>query len=254
MSLIACLPRRRGLGPVAPPGTPVVDVWPQIASSLFQDNGTSVPVTTAGQTVQRVLDSSGNNRHASQANATNAPQYATNLGPAGNLAGLDFLASGAHWLKIDAFTSPATTYFFVYAVTSTAGTIFNRVRTSNGAAADYIYKPNEVQGDRGSAHLIATNSLFPDSNYHLGCLRIEPGGTTKIEVYLDGVLVASYASSIGTTDLDAALLIGAYSELGAYPARLLLLRFLIYHSALNSPDRRIAEAYLQGQYGTPALP
>lgn len=241
-------------GPVNPPGSPILDLWPQITNSLFQDNGTSTPVTASGQTVRRVLDQSGNSRHASQANTSNAPQYATGLGPGGNVAGLDFLATGAHWLKVSAFTSPATSYFFVYAVTSAAGTIFDRVRTSDSTAADYVYKSSEIQADRGTKRLLSNNGFFPNTSYHLGCLRIDPSGTNKIEAYLDGTIFTSSTLGIGTTDLDASLLLGAYSELGDYPARLLLLRFLTYHSALNSTDRRAVEVYLQGLYGTPALP
>jgi len=253
--LLAAMPWRRPSAGAAPaPGSPALDLWPGKVDSLYQDTGTATPITAAGQTVRHVVDQSGNGRDAIQTDLSKAPQYATDLGPSGNLPGLDFLGSGAHWLKVNAFTSPATSYFFVYAVTSAAGTIFNRVRTSNGTAADYVYKSNEIQGDRGTKRLLASNGFFPNTSYHLGCLRLDPSGTNKIEAYLDGSLFTSSTLSIGTTDLDASLLLGAYSELGDYPARLLLLRFLTYHAALDSTDRRAVETYLQGLYGTPALP
>ena len=253
--LLAAMPWRRpssGGGP--PPGSPILDLWPQVLGSLYQDTGTSTPVTTAGQTVQHVVDQSGNGRDAIQTATINAPQYATGLGPGSNLAGLDFLSTGAHWLKVASFTSPATTYFFVYAVTSSTGTLFTRVRTSGGAAADYVYKTGEIQGDRGTTRLLTNNGFFPDTSYHLGCLRIDPSGANRIEAYLDGTMFTSSALSIGSTDLVANLLLGAFSELGGFPARLLLLRFLTYHTALNSTDRRAVEVYLQALYGTPALP
>jgi len=254
--LLAAMPWRRpassGGGP--PPGSPILDLWPQVLGSLYQDTGTSTPVTTAGQTVQHVVDQSGNGRDAGQTVTINAPQYATNLGPSGNLAGLDF-STGARWLKVSAFTSPTTTtYFFVYAITSSTGTLFNRVKTAGSVAADYVYKTGEIQADRGTAHLISNNGFFPNTSYHLGCLRIDTAGANKMEAYLDGTLFASYASSIGSSTLDASLLLGAYNELGGFPARLLLLRFLTYHTALDSTDRRAVEVYLQALYGTPALP
>lgn len=247
--------RRPASGSGPPPGSPILDIWPQILSSLYQDTGTSTPVTTAGQTVQHVVDQSGSGHDAVQSVTGNAPQYATNLGPSGNLPGLDFLASGAHWLKVNAFTSPTTTtYFFVYSLTSSSGTLFSRVRTVGGAISDYLYKPSEIQVDRGSVQQISNNSLFLDTNYHVGCLRIDAGGANKIEVYRDGTLTASFAGSVGASSLDASLLLGVYGDLGSYASRLLLLRFVVYHTALNSTDRRSVETYLQGLYGTPALP
>ena len=257
--LLAAMPWRRpsshrsGIGG-PPPGSPVLDIWPQVLGSLYQDTGTATPVTAAGQTVRHAVDQSAGGHDAIQTDSTNAPQYATGLGPGSNLAGLDFLSTGAHWLKVASFTSPATTYFFVYAVTSSTGTLFTRVRTSGGAAADYVYKTGEIQGDRGTTRLLSNNGFFPNTSYHLGCLRIDPSGTNKIEAYLDGTMFTSSTLGIGTTDLDASLLLGAHSELGNYPARLLLLRFLTYHTALDSTDRRAVEVYLQALYGTPALP
>lgn len=253
-AIASAQPRRKVVSVTPAPGSPVMDLWPQITASLYQDTGTSIPVTTAGDTVRNVLDQSGNARNAGQTATINAPQYATNLGPSGTIAGLDFLSTGAHWLKVPAFTSPATTYFFVYAMTSTTGTIFNRIRTSGGAVADYIYKPSEIQADHGTVRLLSNNGFFPNTSYHIGCLRVEQGGANTIEAYLDGTMFTSSALSIGAVDLDALMLIGAYSEIGSFPARLLLLRFLTYHTALNSTDRRAVEVYLQGLYGTPALP
>lgn len=85
--------------------------WYNVANtaSLFQDDAGTIPVTADGQTVGRISDLSGNNRHLVQATALNAPVYRT----AGGKHWLDF--SGTQFMRV-AGTNVLGTYSALTAV------------------------------------------------------------------------------------------------------------------------------------------
>jgi len=70
-----------------------VGVWydPSDLSTMFQDSAGTIPVTANGQPVGKILDKSGNNRHATQSTPAARPLYNT--------------SGGLHWLKLDGYNT-----------------------------------------------------------------------------------------------------------------------------------------------------
>ena len=98
---------------------------PSDLTTLFQDSAGTIPVTTAGQPVGRMLDKSGRGNHATQATSAARPTYQT--------------SGGLHWLVFDgvddvmvapnhpfSFTGPVSAFIaFSKSSSTTYSTLFS---------------------------------------------------------------------------------------------------------------------------------
>jgi hypothetical protein len=133
-------------------------VWfdPGNIGSLFQDAAGTIPVTAAGQPVGKMLDMSGNNRHATQSTTSKRPIWRIDPYGYGYLEfdGVDdfMVTSNILW-----------TGFSVNKVTASVGLLVDPSKVTAGVAICTGGNPNSVNG----TFLIGAPSATADHSFYL---------------------------------------------------------------------------------------
>jgi lysophospholipase L1-like esterase len=239
-------------------------VWydPSDFSTMFQDDAGTIPVTTTGQSVGKILDKSGNNNHATQATSGKRPV-------------LQVDGSGKYYLDFDGSLSALSTSAIDISGTDKA-TVWCGLRKDSDAAAgvavEFGTNSNSVAGSfaflapsgaasdyaailRGSA---TTGYLIPSfaaaSANVLACSFAISGAARSTEVFprADGcipALTTTGTANAGTGNLgNLALYLGGRAGTGTYfNGRIYGL--IIRSGASSSDDMLNAEAYLNAKSG-----
>lgn len=179
---------------------------PSRAESCWSDNG--VTPATAGGLLYRVDDEIGTD-HLLQATALERPTWASNATPSKH-SGIAF-ALGKSLLTAGNISTTDTTYYWVGA--------FNRIsdsvafsRTTGGTATEYVYYATASNGaaadtmtvTRGTTRTAAPSAgALPVDRLAVVALVVDAGSNASL--YVDGVLVATNASSPGVGALASRL-------------------------------------------------
>jgi hypothetical protein len=165
-------------------------VWydPSDKSTLFQDSAGTVPVTTAGQPVGKMLDKSGNGAHAVQNVSASRPIY--QVDPYG-WDYLDFDGSN------DFMVTPSINLTGTDKLTATIGLLVDPAKTTAGTAICTGGDPNAVNG----TFLIGAPSSTADHSFYLR------GSSTILarvpnQVTGDDVLTGVFDISAATRELE----------------------------------------------------
>ena len=140
--------RASGGGPAAIFGANLI-LWldAEDGSTLFQDAAGATPVTTAGQSVGRWADKSGNNNHANQA-GSNKPTYEETAG----LGRVAFAKASNHCLFTNAIDLTGTDEISIFALVSkSAGvgtSIIAELSTDYNSKAGSFYLVTDDGGSR----------------------------------------------------------------------------------------------------------
>ncbi|AVW93595.1 hypothetical protein DA792_21385 (plasmid) [Celeribacter baekdonensis] len=128
-------------------------------STLFQDMGQTVPVTTDGDPVGMVLDKSGNGYHLTQSVALSRPIYRTD--------------GASHWLNFDGSTQtlehatlpvPATFSFVMAATVETFPSNFSALISMESAAGFQVDAGSKTNGFNFRFNGTALSSLRRQSS------------------------------------------------------------------------------------------
>ena len=144
---------------------------PSDITTLFQDSAGTIPVTTAGDPVGKILDKSGRGNHATQSTAGKRPTWQVDPYGYGYLAfdGVDdFMATGAINL-----TGTAK-------VTASVGCLVDDTKVTAGTAICTGGDPNATNG----TFLIGAPSSTADHNFYLR-------GTTTIKATMPNAVVGA---------------------------------------------------------------
>lgn len=255
------LPARRRVGgnyywglPSVPP--PMTQLWTpaDMTTSLWLDAKTSSSVVLTSGLVSQWLDLSGNNRHASQSNASFRPSYSTDK----------IVFNNAHYLSATLYNS-STNSFFVVAKRSGSNT--NAFSNST-----FIYSAGVVGNDTRR-----TNQLnYTDNNVFRDVVRAGATGFTALEqtrndnlnihtsistvggnhsYWLNGGNIQSASNTTGTITGTPSIWIGCGSIWTGTPDFFLIgdiYEIIFCNAILNSEERQKVEGYLAHKWGLSA--
>lgn len=163
---------------------------PSDLSTMFQDTAGATPVTTAGQSVARINDKSGNGLHLTQATAGSRPTYQT--------------SAGLHWLAFDGSDDGMVTSANLDLSSVSKASVIAGVRKVSGATVGMIAELSSNAGSNGGFALTA-NGWWSASAASYGAASRNASGAT----YAAGDSTASFATPITNvlamaSDLSAA--------------------------------------------------
>lgn len=169
--------------------------WDSAAlSALSQDANGATPVAANGNPIGRWMDIGGAGTHATQANGSAKPTYATNAQnglPAPSFDGGDYLDTAA------TVNQNSITIFAVIKTGTLAGTfrgIFSAAHNVNGGISLLSHSSNKLAVFSGGNYLQDANVLASDTAYCVACTH---DGVTR-NLYRDGVLVGTQAQALGS--------------------------------------------------------
>ena len=136
---------------------------PSDLTTLFQDSAGATPVTTAGQTVGKMLDKSGRGNHATQATLAQRPTYGINP-----ITGTRNLLTFTEQLDNAAWTLTAAT------VTANAGTAPDGTLTAEKLIASAT----------AATHSAGQNLTVPTATTYTGSVYVKAGGYNFAAVLL----------------------------------------------------------------------
>jgi hypothetical protein len=233
--------------------------WYMNPELSYVDAGTTL--ATADQTVAQVNDSSGNNRHATQATEGSKPMFKTGI--FGSKPGLLFSAAGSDLLNIPAAVgtsiSGADNDFSVVVIVKPGLTNSTRpVISIGGADADTLMEVGVGGGFYGTikrddtANIVGFSSTPTGSDLLVHCIVYNFNSTTG-EIYRDGVLVgtANQGADTGTLTMTTPAYVGfrAYGTSQLYDGH--IGPIFIYDSILSAGEIASMTAWAQANWGTP---
>lgn len=225
---------------------------PSRAASCWSDNG--VTPATLGGFLYRVDDEVGSN-HILQATALERPTWTANVSPSGHSGAV--FASGKSLATVGNISTTDTTYYWVgMFVAGSTSTAFARL--ASGIATEWVYYDSATNGaaadtatvTRGTSRaVVPAADALPTSKLGVVALTVASGGSSKL--YVDGVLVATNASSPGTTALNLRLTLNLWAVgFSTYQGQNACLELAMYAAAHDATAVAANSAILLSKYAT----
>ena len=228
---------------------------PSRAESCWSDNG--VTPATAGGLLYRVDDEIGTD-HLLQATALERPTWASNATPSKH-NGILF-ALGKTLSTAGGITTTDTTYYWVgMFVHGTDSTAFARTDTGGGGiASEYVYYATASNGaaadavttTRGTTRSIQPAAgVLPTARVAVLALVVDAG--SNVNLYVDGVLVSTNASSPGVTALTKKLALNVWEPgFNTYSGPNIFAELALYSVAHDATAVAANSAILKAKYTT----
>lgn len=255
--------RLRAVASAPPPSSPPLTglvAWYDASdlSTLFQDTSGTVPVTTTGQDVRKMLDKSGLGNHLTfEAGLGSSMTYQ-------NSGGLHWVQGQGSAITCTAFTGlDSKTAYGIYGAMTSSSTssinIFNFGSTATPLWSRFGYSTTPFHYVGSDSHTFTSTGITLTNPHVFDCIFDGAGSSTlKSRLWCDAVeLVRASGSSTDTTTLasmNLLRLLTLSNTGGDAAATKKLWAFAMYDQILSGADLTQARAYLAGKSGVTLPP
>jgi hypothetical protein len=247
-------------------------LWLKADEGAYTNNG--INLATDGQTIQQWNDRSGNNFHATQADASKRPTWQLNAFNGKPALWFDGV-NGNYWLENTVNTPVATagaarTYFVVAKAACNAtgyqgGHLFTNRRTPNASTLEFVNNPGNGIFHGGNLccnHPQVTSVSFEEGQYQPFIGTWRTGGTnTNLDFWMNGTAAVTANANFEIDNGAVGYCVGDRRDAfqfvdptGGYDWQGHIAEIIVYDRALSDEERLATENYLALKYQQPTAP